>query len=237
MRVKMDLSIPPHFFDSAGPENDYESVSERVAKAFLYGILKIDGIRRGDPERHEPDYLSGGKGYEVTFAVRDSIIPQLKGRKELDSTPRATETELISDICMAVERKAKKTYSVKPSLVIITLSNLVMWQPSLFLKKDNWIDRISWKMCTARRDALFQKLYKDYILLGCFDDIFIIQPTHNQTFAFFGIRDFGEGKDGFMVHVEVQNPVFFPTYRVKEVSHKNGEDEVYVDITVCKYDI
>lgn len=50
MAVKMELNIPPHFFDSAKAENHFESVSERIARAFLVDILKLWGIKRGDPE-------------------------------------------------------------------------------------------------------------------------------------------------------------------------------------------
>ena len=36
----LELSIPPHFFDSADNENCFESVSERIAKTFLKIYLK-----------------------------------------------------------------------------------------------------------------------------------------------------------------------------------------------------
>ena len=79
-----ELRIPPHFFDSANAENHFESVSERIAKAFLSGIMNIFPLIRGDDKQGEPDYICGKDGYEVTFAISSSLIPQIKGVKALD---------------------------------------------------------------------------------------------------------------------------------------------------------
>ena len=81
MSLELELSIPPHFFDSAKEENDFESVSERIAKQFLKEICGVNNLRRGDDKVSEPDYVSNNSGYEVTFAIKQSLIPQLKAYK------------------------------------------------------------------------------------------------------------------------------------------------------------
>ena len=41
MIIEMELNIPPKFFESAKEENDFESVSERIAKQFITSILNV----------------------------------------------------------------------------------------------------------------------------------------------------------------------------------------------------
>lgn len=108
MSIELELSIPPHFFDSAREENNYESVSEKIAKVFLKEVCGVDDIHRGDDKKSEPDYVSNNSGYEVTFAIKQSLIPQLKGVQPLNHSNRNTEMETISDIQTALERKKRK---------------------------------------------------------------------------------------------------------------------------------
>ena len=91
MSIELELSIPPHFFDSAREENNYESVSEKIAKVFLKEVCGVDDIHRGDDKKSEPDYVSNNSGYEVTFAIKQSLIPQLKGVQPLNHSNRNTE--------------------------------------------------------------------------------------------------------------------------------------------------
>lgn len=111
MVVDVELNIPPKFFESAKLDNEFESVSERIAKQFITSILKIPSVKRGNAELKEPDYVSEGLGFEVTFAVNEALIPQLKGVKPIDPSMWNMEEELIDSVLDAVERKAKKTYS------------------------------------------------------------------------------------------------------------------------------
>lgn len=210
-----ELSIPPHFFDSAKAENNYESVSERVAKVFLSDIVKVPNILRGNDKLKEPDYISEGRGYEVTFAVNSSLIPQLKGVKKLDSEKHNIEQELISDITEAVLRKAEKTYSCVPNLVIIAISTLVTWYPSLYFKETDPFAQMAWRVHAARRNKLFKDLYEQYILANKFENIYIIQPTFDGAFAFYNIKDFGEGTESYLTHVQASDPRAFPTYKLK----------------------
>ena len=76
MSIELELSIPPHFFDSAREENNYESVSEKIAKVFLKEVCGVDDIHRGDDKKSEPDYVSNNSGYEVTFATAEKAGTQ-----------------------------------------------------------------------------------------------------------------------------------------------------------------
>lgn len=214
MSVKVELNIPPHFFDSAKAENHFESVSERIAKAFLVDILKLSGIERGDPAQHEPDYVLDNHGYEVTFAIEQSLIPQLKGVRELDLAKYNIEETLVNDITNAANRKAAKTYSCIPNLVIILVSTLPTWYYPLYFKEIDPFSKLAWKKKTAKRNKLFDDLYINYIQAGKFENIYIIQPTFDESFAFFDISSYGSGTEDFITHVKTNRPKAFPTYKV-----------------------
>lgn len=226
----LELSIPPHFFDSAKEENHFESVSERIAKSFLTDILNINDIKRGNPDLQEPDYIFGKHGYEVTFAIKQSLIPQLKGVRKLDDTPQNIEESLIADITEAVNRKASKDYSCIPSLVIIAISSLPTWYSPLFFKETDPICKMIWNVAAAKRDKLFHEIYQNYICTGKLENIYIIQPTFNGTFAFYDIAEFENNKENFLTHVQSNNPKAFPSYKVVDA-------EKLTDVTSFKIKI
>ncbi len=234
MHVKMELNIPPHFFDSANDENNFESVSERIAKAFLIEILKEEEIKKGNPEIHEPDYVSDFKGYEVTFAIKASLVPQLKGIKTLDSSSYNIEDSLINDITAAIKRKADKNYSCTPSLVVITLSPLLSWYYPLFIKPDP-LSEIAWGTMVKRRDEFFDKLYSTYISNHRFENIFLIQPTHDEHFVLFDIKNFGSFSDAdFIKKVGVKRKKAFPVCKVINVEH--GNFPIIYETTIVIYE-
>ncbi|MGN0196520.1 MAG: hypothetical protein ACI4B8_00795 [Candidatus Gastranaerophilaceae bacterium] len=209
-----ELHIPPHFFDSANAENHFESVSERIAKAFLSGIMNISPLIRGDDKQGEPDYICGKDGYEVTFAISSSLIPQIKGIKALDGKKNNIEESLICAITDAAERKAAKTYSCVPALVIIAIDTLPTWYHSLYFYEANPFARLAWKTTTAKRNKLFRDLYEQYVHTNKLKNIYIIQPTFDGTFAFYDIELFAQKKDSFLTHVKASNPKAFPTYHL-----------------------
>ena len=228
-----ELHIPPHFFDSAKAENHFESVSERIAKVFLADIVNIPNLLRGDDKLGQPDYISEGRGYEVTFAVNPTLIPQLKGVKELDGTKRNIEQDLIFDITEAVSRKAEKTYSCTTNLVIIAISTLVTWYSSLYFKESDPMAQMAWRVYAARRNKLFQDLYEQYVLARKFENIYIIQPTYDGTFALHDIRGFGEKSENYLTHVQASNPRAFPTYQLIDAGRMN--DVTSYQIRIVNY--
>ena len=209
-----ELHIPPHFFDSANAENHFESVSERIAKAFLSGIMNISPLLRGDDKKGEPDYICGEDGYEVTFAISSSLIPQIKGVKALDGKKNNIEESLIDAITDAADRKAAKTYSCVPALVIIAIDTLPTWYHSLYFHEADPFARLAWRAGAAKRDKLFHDLYEQYIRTNKLKNIYIIQPTFDGTFAFYDIALFAQKDDGFLTHVKASNPKAFPTYQL-----------------------
>lgn len=209
-----ELHIPPHFFDSAKAENHFESVSERIAKAFLSDIMEISPLVRGDEKQGEPDYICGEEGYEVTFAISSSLIPQIKGVKALDGKKNNIEESLICTITDAVERKAAKTYSCVPALVIIAIDTLPTWYHPLYFHDSDPFTQMAWRVSAAKRDMLFRNLYKKYISTEKLKNIYIIQPTFDGTFAFYNIDEFAQKNENFLTHVKASNPKAFPTYQL-----------------------
>lgn len=230
-----ELHIPPYFFDSARADNHFESVSERIAKAFLSDIMSISPLIRGDDKQGEPDYICGEDGYEVTFAISSSLIPQIKGVKILDGKKNNIEESLISAITDAVDRKAKKTYSCVPALAIIAIDTLPTWYHSLYFHESDPFAQMAWRVGAAKRDKLFNDLYAQYIQTNKLKNIFIIQPTFNGTFAFYNIDEFAQNNEKFLTHVKVSNPKAFPTYHLVDTG--NLADVSSFEIKIVNYTI
>ena len=209
-----ELHIPPNFFDSAKAENHFESVSERIAKAFLSGIMNISSLIRGDDKQSEPDYICGTDGYEVTFAISSSLIPQIKGVVALDGKKNNIEESLICAITDAAERKAAKTYSCVPALVVIAIDTLPTWYHSLYFHETDPFARLAWRAGAKKRDKLFNELYELYIRTNKLKNIYIIQPTCDGTFAFYDVDLFVQKDECFLTHVKASNPKAFPTYKL-----------------------
>lgn len=236
MKFITELNIPPHFFDSASAENAFESVSERIAKMFLKDILNIDNIRRGNDKIKEPDYIGEEcgteKGFEVTFAVNNSLIPQLKGRKALDKEKHNIEDMLISDISDALDRKSKKEYVCETNLVVLTVSSLIGWYYFLFDNIDAFPGKLANRMLTKRRNVFFEEIYTNYIKTGHFKNVYIVHPTLDSRFILFDIRSFAERLD-FAACIETDIPERFPTYKVTNVEKTDGP--ICSEITIINY--
>ena len=230
-----ELRIPPYFFDSAKAENHFESVSERISKAFLSGIMNISPLLRGDDKQSEPDYICGEDGYEVTFAISSSLIPQIKGVKALDGKKNNIEESLICAITDAADRKAAKTYSCVPELVIIAIDTLPTWYHSLYFHEDDLFAQMAWRVGAAKRDKLFHDLYDKYICTDKLKNIYIIQPTFDGTFAFYDINNFIKKDKNFLTHVKVDNPKAFPTYQLVDAG--DLDDVTSFEIKIVNYTI
>ena len=133
MKFNLELHMPDMFFESAKARNDFESLSEKISKAVLEDILKVSNVRRGDDKIHELDYVAGTIGYEVTLGICSTLIPMLRGRKDLDGSPHDLERELIDAIKEALKEKGKKHYCVKTNLIIFVLTPLLEWYCLFYL--------------------------------------------------------------------------------------------------------
>ena len=239
MEVNVELNIPPHFFDSANESNNYESVSERISKQILTTILGGENIRRGDAEAFEPDYVSGDSGYEVTFAIENSLIPQLKGVRPLSFSNRNIEHELIKDITNAVNRKAAKKYSCPTSVVVISIETLITWYTSFKSEENNFEARILKliyeKGYLRNRNEFFKYLADEYIEKGMFKDIYILQPTHNGEFALYDILQYRDNPQDFISYIGVSHPEAFPTYKVISVDNEDLNKAITYKTTIINW--
>lgn len=217
MSFELELSIPPSFFDSAKEENNFESVSEKIAKQFLQEICNIKDLQRGNESNSEPDYISDGKGYEVTFGIKNSLIPQLKGIRPLNSASRNVENEIINDIQEALERKKNKLYSVPTTLVIITVETIIPWYYQFYFDTTDSFMHYYWNIRCQKRNEFFNCINNNYIQSGDFDNIYIIIPTIRQEFALFNISAFCKGYKNGITQVATSNPIAYPTYKIINV--------------------
>lgn len=235
MIVKMELNIPPHFFESADNENNFESVSEKIAKAFVIECLHEKNLKKGCPEKHEPDYISENQGYEVTLAIEETLVPQLKGVKMLETGELNIEDSLIKDIAKAIEKKSCKNYSSIPNLFIITLYPLLTWYYPLYIPvEDSDLSKLIWETKVKRRNDFFDKLYSMYIEGKKFKNIYILLPTHKESFVLFDIKCFGSYADkDFLTPVKTKNKKAFPTYKVTHIT--NVGSSISQEITVVRY--
>ena len=110
MNIVVDFYMPPHLFDSARADNGNESVTERIAKVILESVLGYRDVRRGDPQVHEPDYVCGEKGFEVTLAESQKLIPQLRGSRSADGVQHELEDVIAEDL---ISEKIKTDQIVK----------------------------------------------------------------------------------------------------------------------------
>lgn len=233
MIISMDMNIPPHFFDSAHSRNNFESVSERIAKAFISQILNEKDVTKGNPDIFEPDYISDFNSYEVTFAVASSIIPQIKGVRPLEKKPFDIQESLCFDILAASKRKSEKRYSMAPTLFIITLTPLLEWYYPFYIKTDLF-GEIAWKAMSQKRNDLFDELYSSYIKTGIFKNVLIVQPTHDEHFVLFDIKVFGSYEDAdFITKIGVTSKKAFPLCKVTHVD-KEGLPMIY-NTTIIRY--
>lgn len=233
MRVKMELHLPDLFFDSAKQINGYESLSEQISKAILTDILHIKNVERGDEKKHEPDYISAGQGYEVTFGLRNNLIPMLRGRTPLNSSPYNQEQELINFIKESLIRKSKKTYSVRSTLIIFTLTPLLEWYSYFYLK--DMPTYYFWEFVQNNRNELFQEIIQEFIgTQKPFDNVLIIQPTHDEHYILYDVKEFGNNNN-FMTLigiVEAEKAVF-PRYKL--ISCENGSPPITYETSVVLY--
>ncbi|WP_418790360.1 hypothetical protein [Phosphitispora sp. TUW77] len=221
MKVSLELHLPPEFFDSAKKSNYFESVSERIAKAIIISILneKEKNINRGRAEIKEPDYIVENRGYEVTFAVDNTIIPQLKGVSQLRGIPFNIEEMLISDIKYAIKKKSDKHYlSATVNLIIFVLHPLLEWYSPFYIKSTP-LSENGWRAREKKRNELFAEMYEKYIQTEKFKNINIVQLTHDGFYVLYDLKSFGlDSESEFMTKIGIKNKDAFPVCKTISVA-------------------
>lgn len=248
MEITYELYIPPKFFDSAGKENDTESISERIAKAILVNLFGISDaeVTRGNPLKNEPDYLINGKGYEVTFGISQDVIKKIKGLQAINSDEEPVEQALINAINSSLERKTGKSgtkrYTVDTVPVIFCIQPFPLWyrnipkiEPTSFeaIEDANFSDY--WNNRQTSRNAFFKKLYDKYVATGIFSDIFILQLTHDENYLLYSIRDFNLHREkGYMKLFGTKNKLAFPSCKVVSTQIGNVGDPIHCNYIIKK---
>ena len=233
MRVKIELHLPDIFFDSAKQINGYESLSEQISKAVLTDILQFKNVKRGDEKKQEPDYISDGQGFEVTFGISNNLIPMLRGRTSLNSSPHNQEQELIDSIKESLVRKSPKTYSVRTTLIIFTLTSLFQWYSWFYIKDSPY--HCLWARAEKKRNELFEEIIREYIgPEKTFENVLIIQPTHDEHYILYDVKEFGNNNDFMtLIGIKETEKAVFPRYKL--ISCENGSPPITYEISVVLY--
>ena len=215
MKTLNTIYLTEDTFASANQQNNYEALSEKLAKAFLANLLKIpdNQITRGEPNRNEPDYICHSKGYEITFCMNPETILKMKGQKPITGKTLNTEQEMIQDISAAVKRKSKKHYSVSTTLFLVNLFPYMQWELSFPVAEEitleNYFETVSSSILNEglkTRNQFFTTLYNNYIENKIFDDILIACLTNDRRYIIYSINDFSNDKKFYTYFGIKDNP-------------------------------
>lgn len=236
MTYKCEMYIPDLFFCSARKENDMESLSERIAKALLGNFLKVtqENIIRGNENAGEPDYLIDSQGFEGTTALTEDRICQLRGVKTLSDSESNVEEQLISVIQKAINKKKKKKYSVKTSLIVFCLDPLPDWETvaeedktSIYNENNDTVTFFI-KPYVSRKDTFFQSLYYDVIDNGLFQTVIIINLTLDKKIICYDIKQTVERTTMGKTIFEVKNDKMIPLCHIVEIIDDNNSKPKYL---------
>ena len=199
MKTLNTIYLTEDTFASANHQNNYEALSEKLAKAFLIHLLHSsdEQIERGDPSKNEPDYIYNGKGYEITFCMNPELILKMKGQKPITHEIMNVEQEMIKYINAAAKRKSAKHYSVGTTLFLINLFPCLLWELNFPVAKEITLENYYDTVCSSilndmpkTRNQFFKTLYNSYIGNNTFDDILIACLTNNKRYIIYSINDF-----------------------------------------------
>lgn len=215
MKALNTIYLTEDIFASANKQNNYEALSEKLAKAFLANLLKVtdEQIIRGEPNKNEPDYICHSKGYEITFCMNPETILKMKGQMPITSETINTEQEMIKYINAAVKRKSKKHYSVSTTLFLINLFPYLQWELSFPVAKEITLENYYETVCSSilndglkTRDHFFKTLYNSYIENNVFDEILIACLTNDKKYIIYSINDFSNNRKFYTYFGIKDNP-------------------------------
>ena len=217
MNIVVDFYMPPHLFDSARADNGNESVTERIAKVILESVLGYRDVRRGDPQVHEPDYVCGEKGFEVTLAESQKLIPQLRGRRPADGVQHELEDELILNISNIAQQKSRKFYDRKPVLIVFAFNPIIDWYRELWQKIPQAQNLRG--LSVQKRNVFFKELNDFYVSNdSAFENIYLLQPTLCQKYVLYDLKAFADNQD-FIYEIGIRpgREMAFPTFKIKNI--------------------
>ena len=172
MRIRYQLYLPPDF------------LNKEVNEAIIFHIMNLSQqyhtYRRGDPNRKEPDFIVDGQGLEVTFAsfkyysAATFINDFCDGIYSVQDA-RSNHTQFIFN---ALDRKAKKNYSVQPvSLAILCMLELFDWVDNCGI--------LPTKLGKTEKTAALSAIKNDYLESGIFGNVYLLLPSlHREWFVY-----------------------------------------------------
>lgn len=215
MKTFNTIYLTEDIFASANKQNDYEALSEKLAKAFLSHLLKVSDelIVRGEPSKNEPDYICHGKGYEITFCMKPELILKLKGQLPITDETINIEQEMITYINLAAEKKSKKHYANNTTLFLINLFPNQLWECNIPLVEnislENYYEEVYSGILNDRlktRNQFFKTLYNNYIKNNVFNEILIACLTNDRRYIIYSINDFSNNKKFYTYFGIKDNP-------------------------------
>lgn len=215
MKTLNTIYLTEDIFASADKQNNYEALSEKLAKAFLANLLKVtdDQITRGEPNKYEPDYICKDKGYEITFCMNPETILKMKGQKPITGETINSEQEMIKYINAAAKRKSKKHYSISTTLFLINLFPNPKWEWNFPIEKEitieNLYDTVSSLILNGEletRNKFFKSLYSNYIENNIFADILIACLTNDKRYIIYNINNYANNKKFYTYFGIQDNP-------------------------------
>lgn len=229
LEIKYKRYYPKDFFNSNNEKLGIVSLSEQLSRAIIINTLNIDEekIVQGDPQKKQPDYIfNKTNGLEVTFAATPFTIQSILDEQ---FNVEDIEHEIIKSILEACNRKKEKlidgNYSnVKNTgLFLIELDPVFPWYQEYYGDINQTMYR--------KRDELFSKLYKDYIINDIFSDIYLLIITELQNYILFNIRDFSEKHDEpneWVKEIEIINKKVLPYYKTTSFVQTEGSNIHYI---------
>lgn len=219
--IRVGMYIPDEFFESARGDSKAESSTEKLARAYIVNLLKIDDkeLPRGNPIKHEPDFVYGNEGFEVTIGMKNDFICQLKSEKPLCVDDAEVNQRLADGIRVNIKKKVDKQekayYCVPTSLVVICALPCISWEFENLLKPktivcDNIVNTINVDVDSIFQfscDNLFNELGKRYINSKLFKNINLILPslTYRDSMIVYDIQKYLDG-DRYRKGLRTINP-------------------------------
>lgn len=203
MNVEMNMYLPPNFLESANKwKNGNQSISEQISRVFLSDIIGYDiaDIKRGDDKKNEPDYVVGDNGFEITFGLQDDLPITLKEKCKLPQYVGTIDGYYNGIISAIVNKHSRaKTYCTsKNTLIVFTIEAYLESYAELYKMSER-----STYYYTRIRNGYFDKIIKLYTEKNMFDNILIIQPTHDINFAVTDLNAYYRGDD-FLTIVSIK---------------------------------
>ncbi len=148
-----------------------KEINEPFIQNIMARVLREEDWVKGDPHLLEPDYFCKGTPFEFTIASdkkkKNNFIEKLYSSQY---TSDNVEDDVIGYLSVAIEKKAKKHYSMdNVHLCVLCLLDLTIWVEDQY-------GSITYDLISYRRTEFFKTINDQYISSGKFANVFLIFP-------------------------------------------------------------